>query len=82
MDDLWAALDATDMAMVGEQLTLADDRRHHGFLTRALMRRFALDSYLKTNSGLFCFRRSEALEIMEECRECYLKEVRPSLRWS
>jgi hypothetical protein len=70
------------MAMVGEQLTRAQDQNHHGFSTRKLMRRFALDRYLKTNSGLFCFRRAAALEIMEECLECYLHEARPKLRWS
>ena len=82
MDDLWQALKTADMAMIGEHLTLDDDESHHGFSTNALMRRFGLDRYLKTNSGLFCFRRSAALEIMEDCRDCYLNEVLPSLRWS
>lgn len=82
MDDLWPSLEDHDMAMVGELLTPEEDTKHHGFSTRALMRRFELDHYLKTNSGLFCFRRSPALEVMEECRRCYLTEVRPRLRWS
>jgi hypothetical protein len=82
MDDLWPVLESTDMAMTGELLTPAEDRIHHGFSTRALSRRFGLEQYLKTNSGLFCFRRSAALQIMEECRTCYLEEVVPQLRWS
>lgn len=81
-DDVFEALASADMAMVGEQLTLSDDVYHHGFSTASLIRRFDLDQYLKTNSGFFCFRRPAALEIMEECRVCYLDEVLPKLRWS
>lgn len=81
MDDRWSALERSEMAMTGELLTAADDRRHHGFSTRKLMRRYGLERYLKTNSGLFCFRRSAALQIMEECRTCYLEEILPQLRW-
>lgn len=81
MDGLLDVLATCDMAMTGELLTQEDDRRHHGFSTRSLMRRFAIDRYLKTNSGLFCFRRSAALGIMEECLECYRGEVLPELRW-
>jgi len=82
LDGLFAALDTNDLAMVGERLTFGDDTRHHGFSTSALIRRFRLESYLKTNSGLFCFRRSKAMEILEDCLECYLKEVRPQLKYS
>lgn len=82
LDDLWSVLDRTDMAMVGEHLSSSEDENHHGFSTRSLMRRFGLDRYLKTNSGLFCFRREPAIQIMEECLECYLNEARPKLRWS
>ncbi|HET9948810.1 MAG TPA: hypothetical protein VFQ22_07800 [Longimicrobiales bacterium] len=81
LDGLLDALAGSDMAMTGEVLTSADDRVHHGFSTRALMRRFELERYLKTNSGLFCFRRSAALGIMEECLRCHLGEVVPALRW-
>jgi len=82
MDHALDVLADCDMAMTGELLRPEDDRKHHGFSTRALMRKFGLDHYLKTNSGLFCFRRSVALEIMEECRTCYTDEVVPRLRWS
>ena len=82
LDGLWSILDGADMAMVGGQLTSSDDENHHGFSTQALMRRFGLEQYLKTNSGLFCFRREAGLQIMEECLECYLHEARPRLRWS
>ena len=81
MDGLFDVLATADMAMTGEHLTLADDRVHHGFSTRSLIRRFALETYLKTNSGLFCFRRSAALEIMEDCRACYVDEIVKQLRW-
>jgi hypothetical protein len=46
------------------------------------MDRFGLDRYLKTNSGLFCFRKPGAIEIMDDCMECYLNEARPALRGS
>ena len=81
LDDLFAVLERTDMAMTGEQLTASDDRDHHGFSTTRLIHRFGLDTYLKTNSGLFCFRREPALEIMRECLSCYRDEVIPRLRW-
>lgn len=81
LDHLWSALDSADMAMVGEHLTAGEDRRHHGFSTRALIHRFGLNTYLKTNSGLFCFSRTPALSIMEACRVCHETEVRPRLRW-
>lgn len=82
LDSVYDSLEHSDMAMLGELLTLDDDENHHGFSTRALMRRFDLDHYLKTNSGLFCFRRSAALDIMQECLDCHLNEVKPQLRWS
>ena len=82
MDDLFDVLASHEMAMTGEHLTPGQDRIHHGFSTTSLIRRFGLDTYLKTNSGLFCFRRSAALEIMEECRACYANEVVKRLRWS
>jgi len=81
-DDTFSALETADMAMIGEHLTHADKVHHHGFSTSYLIRRFGLDTYLKTNSGFFCFRRSAAMQIMDECRECYLTEVLPGLRWS
>ena len=82
MEHLWPTLQTSDMAMTGEQLTAGDDRNHHGFSTRRLIRRFELDTYLKTNSGLFCFRRGPAIQIMEECRDCYVNEVLRQLRWT
>ena len=82
LDCLWRVLDSTDMAMVGEQLSADEDQNHHGFSTRDLIQRFGLESYLKTNSGLFCFRRTPTLAVMDECLECYLHEARPKLRWS
>jgi hypothetical protein len=82
LDALWGILDHTEMAMVGGHLTTSEDQNHHGFSTSKLMRRFGLERYLKTNSGLFCFRREAGLQIMEECLECYLHEARPKLRWS
>jgi hypothetical protein len=82
LDWLWRVLDSTDMAMVGEQLSADQDHNHHGFSTRDLMRRFGLERYLKTNSGVFCFRRASTLAVMDECLDCYLNEARPKLRWS
>ncbi|MDX1493746.1 MAG: hypothetical protein R3253_06800 [Longimicrobiales bacterium] len=82
LDHLFQALDSHDVAMLGEQLTRHDDENHHGFSTRWLMERFGLDRYLKTNSGVFAFRRDPAMDVMEAWRRCFLDELRPSLRWS
>jgi hypothetical protein len=81
LDGLFDVLTEHDVAMTGEHLTPAEKRIHHGFSTTWLIRRFDLDTYLKTNSGLFCFRRSAAIDIMEECRACYVDEVLDQLRW-
>lgn len=82
LDHLFQALDEHDVALLGEQLTRDDDENHHGFSTRRLMERFELDRYLKTNSGVFAFRREPAIEVMEAWRTCFLEELRPRLRWS
>lgn len=82
LEHLWASLESHDMAFLGELLTAADNENHHGFSTRRLMRRFGLDHYLKTNSGIFCFRREPAREILRECLTCYVEEARPRLKWS
>ena len=82
LECLWRVLESSDMAMLGEQLTPDQDHNHHGFSTRDLMQRFGLERYLKTNSGLFCFRRGPTLPVMEDCLDCYLNEARPRLRWS
>lgn len=82
LDHLFEPLARQSMAMLGEQLTTADDENHHGFSTRWLMRRFSLDRYLKTNSGVFAFRREPALEIMASFLRCFEEEARPRLRWS
>ncbi len=82
LDGLLDSLADNDMAMLGEQLTREQDEKHHGFSTRALMERFGLDRYLKTNSGLFCFRKPGAIEVMDDCLRCYLDEARPALRGS
>ncbi|MEX2466281.1 MAG: hypothetical protein WD995_05190 [Gemmatimonadota bacterium] len=80
LEYLWTGLDHADVAMLGELLTEDENENHHGFSTRRLMRRFDLDRYLKTNSGIFCFRTGPALEIMDECLDCFVNEVRPRLR--
>jgi hypothetical protein len=82
LDGLLDSLAGTDVAMLGELLTREQDEMHHGFSTRALMDRFGLDRYLKTNSGLFCFRKQGAIEVMNDCLRCYLTEARPALRGS
>lgn len=82
LDHLFAPLATHGMAMLGQQLTRDDDENHHGFSTRRLMERFDLDRYLKTNSGVFAFRKAEGVALMEECRRCFLDEARPRLRWS
>jgi hypothetical protein len=82
IDELFESLDGCDLAFLGSQLTEAEDHNHHGFSTRWLMRKFGLESYLKTNSGVFCFRREPAVEVMEAFRTCHEEEARPRLRGS
>ena len=82
IDQLFGSLDDCDLAFLGSQLTEAEDHNHHGFSTRWLMRKFGLSSYLKTNSGVFCFRREPALEVMEAFRVCHVEEAGPRLRGS
>lgn len=81
LDPLFDALSYSDLAMVGSQLDESFDENHHGFSSRWLMKRFDLPRYMKTNSGIYAFRRSKAMEIMEECLDCFVNEARPSLRW-
>lgn len=80
LDYLWAGLDDADVAMLGELLTDAQDENHHGFSTRRLMRKFGLDRYLKTNSGVFCFRTDPAGPVMEECLAAFNGEIRRKLK--
>jgi hypothetical protein len=82
LDHLFDSIETQPLAMLGEQLTLADDENHHGFSTRWLMERFDLERYLKTNSGIFAFQREPALEIMDAFLRCFEDEARPRLRWS
>jgi hypothetical protein len=53
---------------------------HHGFSTRDLIARFDLPWYLKSNSGVFYFRREPALEIMDACLACHRDEILRTLR--
>ena len=80
LEYLWAGLDEADVAMLGELLTDRENENHHGFSTRRLMRRFGLDRYLKTNSGIFCFRTEPARAVFDECLEVFTDEVRRKLR--
>jgi hypothetical protein len=81
LDGLFEVLRNEFFAMVGDRLGPEEDQNHHGFSTRALIRAFRLDSYLKTNSGLFAFRKREARPFMEECLETFRNELRPRFRW-
>lgn len=80
LDRFWEELDGTDMAFVGEMLEGDDEDRHHGFSTRYLRKRFGVDAYLKSNSGVFYFRRTAAVPLLEECLTLYLEEILPKLR--
>ncbi len=80
-DGLFRVLREATVVMVGGRLGPEEDRDHHGFSTRALMKTFELDAYLKTNSGLFAFRNPEARAFMEECLETFRDEIRPRVRW-
>lgn len=81
LDRLFQVLRHEFLAMVGEWLGPDEDRNHQGFSTRSLAQTFRLDAYLKTNSGLFAFRKPEACAFMEECLETFRDEIRPRLRW-
>lgn len=81
LDGVFDGLRHLPLAMLGERLARGEDRRHHGFSTRSLMETFHLDTYLKTNSGIFVFRRSDAEPLFEEFLRAYREEIRPALRW-
>lgn len=82
LDACFDALETADVILVGERLRADDDRTHHGIPTRWLARRFQLDHYLKSNSGLFAFRAGPGRMFLEACLQTYVWEVRPSLRRS
>jgi hypothetical protein len=82
LDPLFTSLERTELAFLGSQLPPDDDQNHHGFSTRWLTRRFGLETYLKTNSGVFAFRREPSIEVMEAFRVCHEEELRTRLRWS
>ncbi|MSR22095.1 MAG: hypothetical protein EXR92_00805 [Gemmatimonadetes bacterium] len=79
-ETIWAGAGDGPVTMVGEMLGPTDDRYHQGFSTRDLMKALGLQAYLKTNSGVFHFRRGGGLGAMEECLRCFEEEVRPALR--
>jgi hypothetical protein len=83
---IWAGASAEPLTFVGERLRRGDDTYHHGFSTRALMERFGLDAYLKTNSGVFHARRDGGPAALEACFRCFVDEIvprlsRPRLPW-
>ena len=80
LDRFWEALEGEEMALVGRMLEGDDEDRHHGFSTIYLRRRFGVDAYLKSNTGVFYFRKSAAVPILEECLELYVEEILPKLR--
>lgn len=81
LDATFDVLGSEPLAMLGEHLTQESGDKHHGFPIRTLLTEFRIETYLKTNSGIFAFRRADALPILEECLETYVGEVRPRLRW-
>jgi hypothetical protein len=80
VDDLWREAEGSSFRFVGELLTAQQFRRHHGFPTPYLMRRFGLAQYLKSNSGAFYFEREAGRRIAEQLLACHRDEVLPSLR--
>lgn len=80
LDGYWEQLAGADIAFVGRLLEGDDEDRHHGFSTRWLRQRFGIDAYLKSNSGVFYFRKSTAVPLFEECLTLYLEEILPKLR--
>jgi hypothetical protein len=80
LDRFFEELADTDFALVGERIEIDRYEVHHGFETSALIGRFRLPWYLKSNSGVFWFRREPALEIMDACLTCHRNEILPTLR--
>lgn len=80
VDDLWRESEGSAFRFVGEVLGTHDFRRHHGFPTPYLMRKYRLSRYLKSNSGAFYFERDAGQRIAELCLRCYREEILPSLR--
>ena len=79
-EPIWGGAGPGPVTMVGEMLGPGDHAYHHGFSTAELMERFHLSAYLKTNSGVFHFRREGGREAFEACLRCFLDELRPALR--
>ena len=72
---IWRAASAAPVTMTGEMLGPDDRAYHHGFATRALMRRLGLRAYLKSNSGVFHVRRAGGAEALAACVRCHREEV-------
>jgi hypothetical protein len=80
LERFWEELRETDFALVGERIGIDRREVHHGFETRALIARFGLPWYLKSNSGVFYFRREAALPIVDACLACHRDEILTRLR--
>jgi hypothetical protein len=65
LDEDWKRLHGSRFAVQGNYLGREDDRLHHGHSSTALLRRFGVPRYFKTNSGLIYFERAEGAAVAE-----------------
>jgi len=71
INHLWIESHETPLMMLGEYLTSGANINHHGFETAKIIEEFELEQYLKTNSGVFAFKKSLSQDIFESCAEVY-----------
>ncbi|MCW5773768.1 MAG: hypothetical protein KIT16_19155 [Rhodospirillaceae bacterium] len=70
-EDVWQRLEPLQFALQGEVLTPADDVMHGLRSTAETMRRFGISRYVKSNSGLFYFRKAAGIAVAEACMKLY-----------
>lgn len=78
-DDLWERLRPFGFALQGEVLTPAIERIHHMVSTRDTMRRFGIERYVKSNSGLIYFRRDTGRVVADAAMRLFRENFRPEM---
>jgi hypothetical protein len=78
-DDLWERLRPFEFALQGEVLTPAIERVHNMRSTRETMRRFGIERYVKSNSGLIYFRRKTGRSVADAAMRVFREAFDPRM---